>query len=206
MSFLFDLLMLLIAVAIVAFLYGEGIWSNTIILVNATLAGLLAMNFFEPLAGILDDLLPGLRFASDFVCLWSTFIVSMLVLRIATDRISQVQVRFLKIAEQFGSPGVALLAAMVVVSFTVTTFHTAPLGTTFMWGGFDPERRMVLGTAPDRAWLSFTHQVSAGSLHRLDVEEGAQVFDPNHQFIETYRDRRQALEDHLRAADWFYAG
>ncbi len=203
MGFLFDLLMLMIAVAVVAFLYGEGIWSNTIMLINTVLAGLLAMNLFEPLAGWLEEMVPAMQLAWDFVCLWVVFVVTVVVLRLLTDRISRVRVRFLKLVEQIGSPAVGLLVAMVVVSFTVTTLHTAPLGTTFMWGGFDPDKRMVLGTAPDRNWLAFTHYVSAGSLHRLDVEDGERVFDPNQEFIRNYVAHRKEVESHLGTADWF---
>ena len=43
-------LTLFVIAACVGFLFREGIWSNVVRLVNVVFAGLLAMNFYEPLA------------------------------------------------------------------------------------------------------------------------------------------------------------
>ena len=98
----------------------------------------------------------------DFLSLWVLFAVSMIVLRGITDTVCKVKVRFLKIADQIGSVVFACLVAWVMVSFATFTMHTAPLSKNFLFGGFQSQSRMMLGLAPDRAWLSFARSVSKG--------------------------------------------
>ena len=50
MTSILPLLMFVILFAIVAACFGEGMWSNAVRLVNVVTAGLLATNFFEPVA------------------------------------------------------------------------------------------------------------------------------------------------------------
>ena len=60
--------------------------------------------------------------------LWVIFAVSMIVLRVFSDKICRVKVRFLNLANTIGSVVFACLVALVVLCFTTFTLHTAPLG------------------------------------------------------------------------------
>jgi len=195
MSFLLPVLMILILLSCIGVLYAEGLWSNAIRLVNVTTAGLLAMNFWEPLARWLEGL--GDFFASctyfwDYISLWVVFAVSLIVMRVLTNMISRVKVRFLKIVDQVGSVFFGACVGWVMVCFIMTTLHTAPLAKNFMGGGFDTSRRMVLGLGPDRQWLGFTQQVSKGSFAWPEPS----VFDADNQFMARYNNRRGALENY----------
>lgn len=192
MSFLLPFLMLVILAACIGVLYPEGLWSNAVRLVNVVTAGLVATNFFEPLARLIEGW--GEWFASatyfwDFLSLWILFAVTMIVMRLATDMISRVKVKFLKVVDRAGGALFAACVGWVMVCFVMATLHTAPLAQNFLFGGFDPSRRMLL-VGPDRMWLGFVQHVSKGSLARSEPA----VFDPDNQFMNKYNDRRGALE------------
>ena len=82
------------------------------------------------------------------------------------------------------------------------TLHTAPLARRFLFEGFNPSERMVLGTAPDRQWLGFVQNLSFGSLCRWSSEEDwdaeKYVFDPHDEFIRKYATRRANLEENIK--------
>jgi len=201
MTSILPVLMLVILFAIVAACFAEGMWSNAVRLVNVVTAGLLAMNFYEPLARRLDDWDKSYTYIWDFLSLWALFAVFVLVFRELTDRISHVNVRFLKVTDRIGGAVFSLLVGWVMVCFTLTTLHTAPLGRNFMWQAFSTETdaKMFFGmAAPDRQWLGFTKNLSSGAFGRSDTFH---EFNAKHEFIPKYADRRELLEKHIRTAD-----
>ncbi len=50
MTYFLPLLLLVMMVGIFASLMREGMWSNALVFVNVVVAGLVATNFFEPVA------------------------------------------------------------------------------------------------------------------------------------------------------------
>ena len=200
MSSLLTLLMLVILFAAVATLYTEGMWSNAIRLINVVTAALLATNYFEPLARWLDDMWPAYTYTWDFLALWTLFVALTLILRVATDQVSRVNVRFLKVADQIGSWVLAFWIGWVLVCFTMMTLHTAPLSRNFLFGGFKTgdQERMLLGFAPDRQWLGFMQKESLGALCRSATPEEwkkeTYVFDPHADFMPNYATRRAKVE------------
>ncbi len=203
MSAILPLLMIVILAACIGVLYPEGLWSNAIRLVNVVTAALVAMNFFEPLARWIEG--RGEWFAAatyfwDFISLWVLFGVSMIVMRVATDSISRVRVRFLKVVDRVGSGFFATCVGWVMVCFVMATLHTAPLAANFLFGGFDPSRRMLL-VGPDRQWLGFVQHVSKGPFARSEKV----VFDENNQFMIKYNNRRGGLEKQVEEKKAFRA-
>ena len=195
MSALLTLILVLIFLACLGFLYPEGMWSNAIRLVNVILAGLLAMNYFEPLARKLDQWQPSYTYCWDFLALWMVFGGSFVVLRAVTDQISRVKVRFLKIADQIGSGVLAAAIGWLMIAFTLTTLHTAPLAENFFFGAFQPLEPMFLGTSPDLAWLSLVRSQSVGAFSCLQTN----VFSPKGDFVSNYTERRRGVEKHIAA-------
>jgi hypothetical protein len=187
MSFLFPALLFLIFIACVAFVFGEGMWGAALRFVNVVTAALLATNFWEPLARLLEGSIgSSFTYWWDFLSLWLIFSVSLLILRILTRRVSQVRVRFLSLADRIGGGVFAICVGMAMVAFTTFTLHTAPLAEKFMFGGFDPNHPVI--GKPDRQWLGFVLQASKGSLSH--AENNAFPTD----FIGKYAARRAALE------------
>ncbi len=202
-------LLIVIFVACVALLYGEGMWSNAIRLINVVTAALLATNYFEPMARWLEGQAPTFTYLCDFLALWMLFVLFMVLFRVGTDLLSRVKMRFLKIVDVSGGVFFSCWIGWVMVCFTTMTLHTAPLARSFMHGEFQPEERMVLGLAPDRKWLGFAQKQSMGVFSRSVgdrdferypqwetqwTEDEARTFDPLSEFLPKYATRRANLE------------
>ncbi len=212
---MFPVLLVLIILGCVALLYTEGIWSNAIRLINVVTAALLATTFWEPTARWLEGFAESFTYYWDLLALWGLFAVFVLVFRSVTSGLSKVKVKFLKIADDIGGGLLAAWVAWVMVCFITFSFHTAPLARNFMFGGFDPDARMLMGLAPDRQWLGFVQSVSRGVYCRYggeqELQQGAYgvesdptsddqklcVFDREARFIPKYAARRSALEQNV---------
>ncbi|MEN6449551.1 MAG: CvpA family protein [Thermoguttaceae bacterium] len=197
MSSLLTILMFGILLACVAMCYTDGLWSNAIRLVNVITAALLAMNFYEPLA----DWLQGkwgdsYTYIFDFVSLWALFVGASIILRVA-NYVSRVKVKFMKLADRIGSGVLAVWIGWVMVMFTMTTLHTAPLAKNFLWEGFQPEERMFVGLGPDRMWLAFTQKQSMGT-YACSPEH---AFDPDSDYLPKYQQRRENLEEYVKTRE-----
>jgi len=172
----------------------EGLWGNAITLFNVVTAALLAMNFFEPLAGWFEKSAPGWAYYFDLIAIWLIFAVTFGVLRTMTDFTSRFRVRFKKPVDVAGGLFFAAWIGWVTVCFVLATLHTAPLARNFL--SFRPEDPMVLGYGPDRQWLGFTQKMSNGTFARMASETYPQghVFDPKGEFMIKYASRREAFE------------
>ncbi len=208
------LLLLVVFFAVVAMLIREGLWSNAIMFFNVMTAAMLATNYYETLANFIErkDWGRSYTFLLDFLSLWAIFSVVLVVLRLATDKISRVKVRFKMPVEWSGGIFFALWVAWLMVCFTAFSFHTAPLARNFLFGSFQPEptSNTFFGLGPDRQWLAWMHTMSDyGSLGRRSDNDppGEYVFDPNADFIVRYGARRKRYEDlpDLRVNDAQYS-
>jgi hypothetical protein len=138
----------------------------------------------------------------DFVALWGLFALFMLVFRAATDVLSPVKVRFLSLADQIGSAVLAIWIGWVVVCFTATTLHTAPLAREYLFGSFRPESRAASSWSPEVMWLGFVQQASLGQFRRsatAQEEKDKYTFDPHGEFMPKYATRRANLEAQMQA-------
>ncbi|HEY2893258.1 MAG TPA: CvpA family protein [Pirellulales bacterium] len=188
-----SILLIVVFVACFTSFMNSGLWSNTITLVNVLTAGLLATNYFEPLADYFESLDSSFTYVWDFLALWILFAAAMLVLRIATDYMSPLKVKFFMPIEKVGGPFMAIWVSWIVMCFTTMTLHTAPLSRNFLGGSFqsDPDGKMLFGLGPDRVWLGWVHRESRGALSRLGQ---LAPFDPRGEFIYRYADRRAEFE------------
>ena len=186
-----NLILAIILFVCLAMLLREGLWSNCLNVINAIFAALLATNFWEPAANWLEGIVAGGTYLWDFVALWLVFFSCFLILRVATDLVSRVKVRFKRPVDQAGGILCAAWVGWVMLSFTAMTLHTAPLARNFLFGTFydQPDDRIFFGMfAPDRQWLGFVRQLSRGSM------SAANEFDPEGEFIENYAKRRKEYE------------
>jgi hypothetical protein len=197
MTWLLPLLMFLVFFACVAMCYAEGMWSNAVRLINVVTAGLLAVNFYEPLARWLDGMQPSYTYLWDYLCLWAIFGGCLVIFRELTSFISPVKVRFLKLADRIGSAVLSAWIGWVMVCFTLMTLHTAPLARNFMFDGFQPEEHMIFGLAPDRQWLGFVQKESMGAFSCAEES----IFDPNAEFMPKYATRRTQLQEQVGKTD-----
>lgn len=195
MSWLFPVLLIVLFLAAVLCLLTEGMWSNAIRFVNVVFAGLLATNFWEPTAKMLDGMMKAGSYWWDFVALWLLFAVFVTILQQVTNMVSRVKVRFLAIVNKAGGIVFACLTAAVLVSFTNFTIHTAPLAETAFQGGFPSDSPI----SPDRQWVRFAELTSGGSLAKFG---GPNQFNGG-QFASRYAARRRALQEQVEAGNGF---
>jgi hypothetical protein len=191
------LVLILIFFGCVAFLVNGGLWTNTLVLINTVTAGLIAFNYFEPLAGWLDKKEPSFTYVWDFLCMWFVFSVAMGIMRTATDLLSRVKVKFRRPVDMAGGIIMACLVGMVMVCFTAATLHTAPLARKFLFESFDPDSPMAM--APDRQWLKFVRMESRGSFYHSGPKANRQAYNFPHSkdFITKYADRRLDFEKQI---------
>lgn len=160
MAWILNLCLVIIFLVCLLMSLASGLWGNLIMIFNVILAALIATNYFEPLAGWLDGQMSSYTFVLDFVAMWLIFALAIVILRAITDTLSRVKVRFKKPVELAGGLVCGGIVGWLMICFTLFSLHTAPLGLTFLGGGFNPGAKMFFGMAPDQQWLKFARQQS----------------------------------------------
>jgi len=111
-----------------AMMIKEGLWSNTIALVNIVISGLVAFGFYSPIAIYFDELTNGeYTYLLDFVCIWTLFVIAMVVCRTLTGGFSRTRMRFKNPVEPVLGPLMAVLDSWVMAAFVMATLHTSPM-------------------------------------------------------------------------------
>jgi hypothetical protein len=193
----------------------EGAFGAATILIGVIFSGLLAMNFFEPLAVLLSQYVSSSPFLDslwDIISLVGLFAVVMFLFRFITERLAPERIEMNVLVSETGRWGCALAAGYITMAFLATALHTGPFPRDF-WGHFPPEIEQRTGplgaSGPDYQWLGFTQYVSE---HAFRQGENGRVFDaPNYRvgnqegewssFPIRYATRREALENSQKTTD-----
>jgi hypothetical protein len=172
MDALFGLLLGLVLGAVTWCVASEGAWGATLTFLCVLFAGLLTMNFFEPIAGMIED--GGGDFLApfaDLIAFMGTFGALTLVARMATEQISPVDIELDGRLYEATRWIFAAATGYVTMAIVLTAVHTAPLPREFI--GFRPEKRNFFDiSAPDRQWLGFTQHVSEHVLNAGRIFDG----------------------------------
>jgi uncharacterized membrane protein required for colicin V production len=116
---------LLVVLAIITWVVAsEGIWGSAITFLSAVFAGLIAMNFFEPVAGMLDAQVPSWRNRFDFLALVGIFAIVVSVMRELAARIAPVSIEVHPYFYQGGRWVFAAATGYVTVGILLTAIHT----------------------------------------------------------------------------------
>jgi hypothetical protein len=191
MAWILNLCLVIIFLVCLLMSLASGLWGNLIMVFNVILAALIATNYFEPLAGWLDGQMRSYTFLLDFISMWLIFSLAVIILRAITDTLSRVKVRFKKPVELVGGLVCGGIVGWLMVCFTLFSLHTAPLGETFLRGGFNPGTNMFFGTAPDRLWGRFAASQSDPESGPLTAGEEFGLF----RYLSFYKQRRAEFED-----------
>lgn len=179
-----DILLLAIVGLVAWCVASDGAWSAGITLLSVLFAGLLAMNFFEPLANGIQGAAPGWANEADMVALVGLFIAFVFGFRLASEYLVPTYVYLPNMMHDVARWICGGAAGYITMAFLLTALHTAPLPREFL--GFTPERDNLFGiAAPDRQWLGFTQYVSERSLGKFQYvqyrnelkKEAARIFD-----------------------------
>src|SRR5258708_29844825 len=156
MDALFGAILLLIVVAVTWCVASEGAWGAGLTFLCVLFAGLLAMNFFEPVAMMLDGMGSAIQDYSDLAALVGLFALFTFLGRLATDNISPTDIEFDARVHNVARWLFGVATGYATMAIRLTALPTAPLPRSF--AGFSPKRVKLFDcVAPDRQWLGLTH-------------------------------------------------
>src|SRR3954452_25181352 len=117
---MFTIIYCIVVFAGLAMTVREGIWSNTLTLINIIISGLVAFGFYSPLVVYLDeDVTSGQHtYWLDFAIIWALFAASIIICRVFTGMLSKTRMRFKHPVDAVGGPIMGFFAAWVLASFT----------------------------------------------------------------------------------------
>jgi len=177
-----DLALLIILGAVTWMVSNDGAWSAGCTFLSTLIAGLLAMNFFEPMAIMLEGAMPDWRSRVDMISLLGLFIGFVFLLRMISERIAPTYIQVPGMVDNVGRWGFAFGAGYVTVAVVCTSLLTAPLPRDFL--NYRPERGNMFNIAPDRQWLGFTQYVTEKPFARKDPMSGLpRAFDAQYQVV-----------------------
>ena len=93
MQYLIEGVIAFLIVGLTYVLTSEGLWGAALMFFNVLFGALIAFNFYEPLATMLDSTGIGWGF-SDTLCLMLLFSITVLLLRMTTETLAPAHVRF----------------------------------------------------------------------------------------------------------------
>ena len=174
-----DIVLLVILAAVTWCVASEGIVGAAIMLFNVLFAGLLTMNFYEPLVIWLErnaSISGAWSLRLDFIVMVGFFTLAVSGLRTLTDYLIPNDMIVDALVYDIGRWLCGLLTGYITMAFLLTSLHTSALPREFL--GFRPERANFFNVvAPDRQWIGFTQYVSE---HSLSHESAPRIFDgPN---------------------------
>jgi hypothetical protein len=190
------LILTLAVIAIVAYArVREGVLTALTHLFNVLLSGLIAFNYFEPVAAELQKALKGsfLDGFEDALALFALFAAPLGLLRVVCNNLANSELDLPALPQQVGSVAVGALTGYLLAGFLVCAMQTLPFTEKFL--GFDatvePQGSAIRRVMPpDRVWLALMHRAGAGPFSN----EGATTFDPDGTFELRYARQRRVKE------------
>jgi hypothetical protein len=168
----------LVIMLAVAYAYlREGLFTAFAMFCNVFIGGLVAFNFWEPLADVLEPLLANtfLKGYEDFFCLTILFSVVVSALRTATNAIANVTIDFPDMVQRGGGVVFGLATGYLTCGFVICALQTLPWHENFMH--FNPDYQESDGLRrvlpPDRVWLGLMYR--AGAFAFANEEENTPV-------------------------------
>ncbi len=175
----------------------EGMFTAFLMCCNVFISGLVAFDFWEPIA---DQLEPSFRDTflqgyEDAFALVLLFTVTLGALRLLTNNLSNTRIEFDERAQGIGGAILGLLTGYLTAGFLACVLQTMPFRTTFLGfdGRYDTQQsglRRVL--PPDRAWLALMHYAGA---HSFSTGDNEPTFDQSGTFELRYARYRRYAED-----------
>ena len=170
----------------------EGVLTAMATLVNICISGLVAFEFFEPLAEELDGLFRGTFLAGfeDCLSLFVLFAPVLAGLRFLTNNLASQEVELPPLMQQVGSGAVALVSGYLLAGILVVFLQMMPWGENFLDFQYNVEPnsgKVRQYLPPDRLWLSFMNRAGSGPFSQGE----AVTFDPEGTFGVRYARMRR---------------
>jgi hypothetical protein len=189
------LTVLIMAVVTYAF-WREGPLNAFAMCVNVILAGVLAFNFWEPIADLLEPAFSDMfaKGTEDGLAMMLVFLPALMLFRWLTNSLAPTHMEFPPILYRGGAVVCGLVTGYLLAGFLVCVLQTLPLPTDFLGFGHykpgdSPTLRKVL--PPDLVWLAMMHRLSGAGL-----SGGEDRFDSHSNYELRYgRYRRFVLDE-----------
>ncbi|MHC5541020.1 hypothetical protein ACYOEI_22590, partial [Singulisphaera rosea] len=193
-------------------LASEGLWGAMLMFFNIFFAGIVAFNFYEPLAALLDG--TGIGWGmSDVLCLLALFTLTIVILRLITETLAPVMIRFPSPIFHLGRAVFALLGSSVAMAILLLGFECAPVNKK-MFGVIDYKAKVPFGLGLERRWLGFfqhstglifvTHQQGQRDPFREFTD--ATAFDPKGEWLLMHQQARPYGDESILEAEGGAAG
>jgi len=192
-----NLLIVLLILGMTYALSSEGLWGAALMFFNVVFAGLIAFNFYEPLAKLLAENVTFLSGFADTLCLLGLFIVALLLLRLTTETLGPAMVRFPTPIYHLGRLFFGLGCGGVTIAILLLGFETAPVHKK-IFGVIDYKSLVPFKLGIEREWLAF-FQYTTGQIfvtHSPDSRDpfaqygDAKVFDPRAEWLLNHQEAR----------------
>jgi hypothetical protein len=177
-------------------LTSEGLWGSALMFFNVLFGALIAFNFYEPLAAMLDSTKIGWGF-SDTLCLLGLFSISVLLLRMTTETIAPAQVRFPVPLYHAGRLIFGLGGAAVTMSIIILAFHCAPVYKK-IFGVVDYKSKPPFNLGLDHQFLGF-FQYATGAVF---AQYGSGQRDPFGEYGKGRTGERYPVQFFDPRAEW----
>lgn len=198
----------------VAYVYlGEGLFTSFAMCCGILGAGLIAFNFWEPMADALGSKVSGTFLAGfeDALSMVFLFAVSLGVFRIIVNNLSPFQIEYHPLLQSIGGACFGLVSGYLVTGFLLCVLQTLPWKQDFL--GFSVPTEADAGSLrsmlpPDEVWLALMHRAGAFAFADSEdpkardaesVYERYQTFDKYGNFELRYKRYRRYNEQSTRA-------
>jgi hypothetical protein len=195
-AFVIDAVLVFLIAGLTYALMSEGLWGAALMFFNVLFAGIIAFNFYEPLARLLATNVSFLSGFADTLCMMTLFIVAVLLLRLTTETLAPMMVRFPTPVYHAGRVLFALGGSLVTLAIILLAFEAAPVHKR-VFTTVDFKSRPPFRLGIDHEWLGFfqytTGQIFArqGPSRDWMGEYGnARVFDPKGEWLINHQDAR----------------
>jgi hypothetical protein len=181
----------------------EGVFTAFTMMVNVIIAGLVAFNFYEPLAVALEPVLKGWPLAGyeDALCLVAVFALVLGLLRLVANQLIPTQMDAYLLLQQIGAVVFGLLTGYLLAGFQMCVMQTLPWQENFMdfQQRIDPSgegQKLRSMLPPDRVWLAV---MQYGSQKGFTPGDGRPPFDSDGSFelryarYRRFNDNRDAM-------------
>ena len=161
----------------------EGVLTSIATLVNICLAGLVAFEFFEPLAEEVEGTFRGTFLAGfeDSLSFFILFAPVLAGLRFLTNNLASQEVELPALMQQVGAGVISLVSGYLLAGILVVFLQMMPWSENFLDFQYqvDPSAGKVRQfLPPDRLWLSLMNRAGSGPFSQSD----AVTFDPEGTF------------------------
>jgi hypothetical protein len=175
----------------------EGVFTAFLMCCNVIGAGLVAFNFWEPLADLLEPSFRGtfLGGYEDGLSLVLLFSVTLAFLRLLTNNLANTRIEFDERVQTVGGAFFGVVTGYLTAGFLVCVLQTMPFHQKFLGfdAKFDPQQaglRRVL--PPDRVWLAM---MSRASLVAFSNGDENPTFDQSGSFEARYARYRRYTDE-----------